>query len=618
MKNKIRSILVFGLLFATPAMTLAIGSASNGYNEPVLETGLAFEAVLDGDRVETSWAKFAPEGFNYYKVIRSTANPDPVYPDDGYIQAIGDADTTSYVDYDVPEGVSYYRVCSIVSPDRYCSDVVTIAYNGSETTEASQKEEEEEGQEETLDDAVINLEGALTDKGVVLEWALDGSAPHGFKVAYSKTNLSPSYPGDSATYLSDPGVRRFVHSDVKPGYTYHYRVCQYNGNGGCNSYSNAVAVTVPADHVAAESAVKEVTPEKTIAADEYQALKDEIGRLRARVAQLEAFVDVQQHRYAAAIDYLREKGIVQGYDDGTYKPDNTINRAEFMKIVMGEKYSDELSSDLADCFDDVGKDWYAAYVCLAKNKGVISGYPDGEFRPAQNISFVEAAKILANVYGLDLGEDGSNWYEKYVEALQENGYIPDSVNALSKPITRAEMAELIWRIKEQVKDQAHAQLISVPVKIDEGAYAGWQVYEGSDFKFYHPGWYQGQKWGWDILSEEADYIDNLNVQNYMDVDTYLAVYDVSGTDLATDVWFEHPLVSSSETTINGLPVLIRHYRAPSGTVVNGRTTGENENIYVYSYLVNGRVVVLQYFNAHGTENKDLAVFEKIANSFSLK
>ncbi|MBN2306964.1 S-layer homology domain-containing protein, partial [Candidatus Peregrinibacteria bacterium] len=351
MKNKVRLLLVLALLLVVPAITLATGSASSGYNEPILEEALEFEAVLDGDQVNTSWVKYAPEGFNYYKVIRSTTNPDPVYPDDGYIQAIGDADTTSYVDHDVPEGVSYYRVCSIVNPNRYCSHVVTI----------------EKGQSESVPElisaapAVIELEGALTDKGAVLEWTLDGAAPHGFKVAYSKTNENPSYPGDSATYLSDPGVRRHVQSDVKAGYTYHFRVCQYNGDGTCGAYSNAVALAIPADYVTAGPVSKEVTTEKVVASgDEYQALKDEITALKARVAQLEAFIDIQQHKYETAINYLREQGIVQGYDDGSYKPDSTINRAEFMKIVMGEKYSDELSTAFVDCFNDVGKDWYAA------------------------------------------------------------------------------------------------------------------------------------------------------------------------------------------------------------------------------------------------------------------
>lgn len=101
----------------------------------------------------------------------------------------------------------------------------------------------------------------------------------------------------------------------------------------------------------------------------------------------------------------------------------------------------------------------------------------------------------------------------------------------------------------------------------------------------------------------------------MDVDSYLSVYTVSGSDLNTTVWSGHPLVSSQELTINGVPALKRHYRAPSGTVVNGRTTGENENITIYTYQLNGKVAVLQYFNAYGSENYGVETFYKIAGSF---
>ena len=113
------------------------------------------------------------------------------------------------------------------------------------------------------------------------------------------------------------------------------------------------------------------------------------------------------HLYKTAIDYLKEQAVVQGYNDGTFRPDNTINRAEFMKIVIGAKYSQDYIgvSSAWNCFSDVHTEWFAPYICIAKDEGIVSGYPDGAFRPSQNISFVEAAKILAEVYGLDFTED---------------------------------------------------------------------------------------------------------------------------------------------------------------------------------------------------------------------
>jgi len=484
-----------------PSVSYAIDSTSSIYNAPVVVNDMSFKATLNGGQVDMTWNSYAPAGFNYYKIIRSNINPNPVYPDDGYIKYSSDVNFTSYSDTEIKAGTSYYRICSIAKPNRYCSPVVTINYGSGETP-------------------TLYVKPVVTKSSVV---------------------------------------------------------------------------------------------------DEYYTLKKEIASLKMEVADLrEAFNDATSHRYSTAIDYLRNKAIVKGYSDGSYKPDNQINRAEFMKIVVGEKYKDQLTETMTDCFNDVSKDWFAAYVCLGKNKGIIGGYGDGTFKPGQNISFVEAAKILSKAYGLKLGKEGANWYEKYVQALQDDGYIPESVDSLSKPITRAEMAELIWRIKEQKKDQSAARLLSSPITINSGDYAGWKTYSGSGFTFNHPGWYQGTKWGRVILTEELDFYQNLGTKNYMDVDSYVTVYEVAGTNLNTNVWFQHPFVSSQNLTINGVKALKRAYRAPRGTVVSGRTTGENENITVYSFLVNGKVVVLEYFNAFGTENKNVGTFYKIAESFSLK
>jgi len=442
----------------------------------------------------------------------------------------------------------------------------------------------------------------MASEGIQLTWTTDGESPKGFKLAISTVNENPTYPvmsGDSYKYFTDPSKRSCTEVKIQAGETYHYRVCQYDGAGVCLSYSNAVSVTVPNDFVSTYTYEKPTTT--TIVKTTTTAYTGE-------------FTDVSTNAYADAIDYLKDKAIVSGYADGTFKPDNPINRAEFMKIVMGAKFSADLSAGVEQyCFFDVHDAWYAPYVCLGKIKGIVGGYPDGTFKPAQYISFVEAAKILAETYGLEI-TSGGVWYEGYVKALQEDNYIPSTVGTLTKNITRAEMAELIWRIKEQKKDQASTTLISAPVTVTGGEYSGWATYYGDGFSFNHPNWYQGVKWGWDLLTDEKDFIDNINVPNYMAVDSYLSVYTASGSDLNTTVWFDHPLVSSQELTINGVPALKRHYRAPRGTVVNGRTTGENENITIYTYRIDGKVAVLQYFNAYGTENYNVETFYQIAES----
>ena len=184
-------------------------------------------------------------------------------------------------------------------------------------------------------------------------------------------------------------------------------------------------------------------------------------------AQSDVFTDVySMHVNTDAIEYLEDNKIVQGYDDGTFKPENRINRAEFTKIIVEARYDD---AEIDECiakntgsnwsyvyFPDVPKtEWFAKYVCMAKAGGIIDGYPDGTFKPANNINFAEASKIIAESQDVAVDTAGTNneWFAGYVKGLENKKAIPSSVQFFDKDITRGEMAETIWRLKEGVTDK---------------------------------------------------------------------------------------------------------------------------------------------------------------------
>jgi len=151
--------------------------------------------------------------------------------------------------------------------------------------------------------------------------------------------------------------------------------------------------------------------------------------------------------YYDAIDYVEIYGIVEGYDDGTYRPDNEINRAEFTKILIEAKFPGEaIMGD--DCFTDVpAATWYSKYVCFAKEQGILSGYADGSFKPAQSINLAEALKITLETYFDDIPNVGGDWYQKYWDYADSLGLILDDWDSASQNLTRGEMAELIYRIE---------------------------------------------------------------------------------------------------------------------------------------------------------------------------
>ena len=89
-----------------------------------------------------------------------------------------------------------------------------------------------------------------------------------------------------------------------------------------------------------------------------------------------------------AITYLKENGVVEGYADGEFKSINKINHAEFLKIIIGSLSEFDVKTEKGkNCFSDVKDEWFAKYVCFAKAQGIVSGYADGRFRPANNINF---------------------------------------------------------------------------------------------------------------------------------------------------------------------------------------------------------------------------------------
>ena len=161
------------------------------------------------------------------------------------------------------------------------------------------------------------------------------------------------------------------------------------------------------------------------------------------------FSDVDSdYEYFDAINYVEVYGIVEGYSDGTYRPEKEINRAEFTKILIEARYPGEATTG-EDCFSDIAADqWYAKYVCFAKDEGIISGYSDGSFKPAQSINIAEALKITLETYFPGYFEEETDpWYEKYWDYADDTGYLLDEWDSASENLSRGAMAELIYRIE---------------------------------------------------------------------------------------------------------------------------------------------------------------------------
>lgn len=97
--------------------------------------------------------------------------------------------------------------------------------------------------------------------------------------------------------------------------------------------------------------------------------------------------------YYDSVMYLTGSGTINGYPDGSFLPKNFITRAEFTKIVSRNVYYNR-SSGFTDVSDN---HWALPYICWSHESGYISGYPDGSFRPNDNITRAEAVTIINRV-----------------------------------------------------------------------------------------------------------------------------------------------------------------------------------------------------------------------------
>ncbi len=162
--------------------------------------------------------------------------------------------------------------------------------------------------------------------------------------------------------------------------------------------------------------------------------------------------------YYGSVSSLVDLGVFSGYPDGTFHADWDINRAELLKILIEGQDLTPDSNIYKNCFPDVASEWYAPYVCFAKSEGWINGYPDGTFKPGNTVNKVEALKILFNVYQENLVEgstvaelpysdlDTSAWYAIYAWKASKLGILQEQVGANFNPSwgrIRGDMANIL-------------------------------------------------------------------------------------------------------------------------------------------------------------------------------
>ena len=179
-------------------------------------------------------------------------------------------------------------------------------------------------------------------------------------------------------------------------------------------------------------------------------------------AQCAGFRDVSTNSpFCKAIQLMSKKNIFDGYSDGTFRPYQKINRAETAKVVvLAMGYDVPTGTYFGRQYNDTSANaWYAPYLDVAKKNGIATGYPDGSFRPANTINRVELLRVFLEANSIRPStcspapfEDtpitsDTNWYMKYACYAKQNGLMgSDNSNKLypADDMTRGDVANLFY------------------------------------------------------------------------------------------------------------------------------------------------------------------------------
>jgi len=181
----------------------------------------------------------------------------------------------------------------------------------------------------------------------------------------------------------------------------------------------------------------------------------EMGTMNLPLSDL-PFNDIEGHWAENYIENLYIKGVVKGYEDGSFRPDSYVNRAELTKMALSAAGIEPKSAegDDAFAFEDV-EGWQVEWVYPAWKEGIIKGYSDSVFAPGKNITRAEALKISLLAFGVEVPDTSTewafsdtvgHWAISYINQAYLDYIVSGKTDDLFYPddyITRAEAAKII-------------------------------------------------------------------------------------------------------------------------------------------------------------------------------
>ena len=215
-----------------------------------------------------------------------------------------------------------------------------------------------------------------------------------------------------------------------------------------------------------------------------------------------SFPDVSDADTALAVEVLSGLGIVSGGSDGNYYPDQGLTRAQFCKLaVLAGGHGDQVSgSAYRTLFSDVtGSHWAAPYINLACEEGLVSGYGNGTFGPDDPVTVGQAVTVALRLLGYTTDQVGPFWPEDYMALGEQLGLLEGVSRDPDHALTRGEAALMLYALLGQSDstgkdyiDNLCASKVENAVLLDADAQSGdgtegmVEVYANQNLSWYEP------------------------------------------------------------------------------------------------------------------------------------
>ena len=182
-------------------------------------------------------------------------------------------------------------------------------------------------------------------------------------------------------------------------------------------------------------------------------LKKVISAVAALAMSVTSFVAMASYpdvadtdKHASAINELSALGIIEGFEDGTFHPDELVTRAQMAAMVCRALNNFNAESNKIQKFNDVPADnWAAGWVATAADAGIINGTGNGNFDPSLNVTYAQTAKMLVSAMGYgDWAENAGGWPSGYLSYANSTG-VTNNVTGVANDtaLTRAQCAQMI-------------------------------------------------------------------------------------------------------------------------------------------------------------------------------